>query len=84
MDGWWRRQGHALTKDDIYTLLHAGPEVITAGAGIHGRMKPEASLTEALGKLEIQFMAGTNDQAVTWFNDRLGTTPLGACFHLAR
>jgi len=82
-DAWWRKRGHALIKEDLQTLLDAGPEVIIAGTGIHGRMKPDPGLGEALGKLGIQFMAGPNDQAVTWFNDRIAATKAGACFHLA-
>ena len=83
VDGWWRKKGHALTKEDIQTLLDAGCEVIIAGTGFHGRMKPEAGLREVLGKLGIQFMAYPNDQAVARFNDRPGEIALGACFHLA-
>jgi len=82
-DAWWRNRGHVLVKEDIQTLLDAEPEVIIAGTGIHGRMKPEAGLGAALGKLGVQLMSGPNDQAVIWFNDRLVTMKVGACFHLS-
>jgi hypothetical protein len=82
-DAWCRKRGHALTKEDLQALLDAGPEVIIAGTGIHGRMKPDSGLGEALGKMGIQFLAGPNDQAVSWFNDRIAATKAGACFHLA-
>ena len=82
-DAWWRKRGHVLIKEDIQTLLDAEPEVIIAGTGIHGRMKPEAGLGAALSKLGVQFMSGPNDPAVIWFNDRIVTMKVGACFHLA-
>lgn len=82
-NGWRRKQGHVLTCADLQTLVESGPETIIAGTGVHGRMQPEPGLESMLEKVGIQFMAGPNDQAVAWFNDRLSTTPLGACFHLS-
>jgi len=81
-DGWWRSRGHLLIKKDIQTLLDVGPEVIIAGTGINGRMQPEPDLEKTLGDLGIQFLAGPNEQAVTWYNDRSGMPKVGACFHL--
>jgi len=81
-DAWVRKKGHVLTKEDLQTLLDAGPDLIIAGTGIHGRMKPESGLGEALGRLGVQFMAGPNDQAVAWYNDRSSTLNVGVCFHL--
>ena len=81
-DAWVRKKGHVLTKEDLQTLLDAGPDLIIAGTGIHGRMKPESGLGEALGRLGVQFMAGSNDRAVAWYNDRSATLNVGACFHL--
>jgi hypothetical protein len=82
-DGWWRKKGHSLTREDIQPLLAAGCETIIVGTGIYGRMQPEAGLKEVLGKRGVQLMAYPNDRAVTRFNQSLGTTALGACFHLA-
>lgn len=82
-DGWWRSRGHVLTRTDVHTLVEAGSEMIIAGTGIYGRMQPEPGLEKTLGKLGIEFMAGPNDQAVTWFNNRVLTTKMGACFHLS-
>jgi len=81
-DAWVRKKGHALTKEDLQTLLDAGPDLIIAGTGIHGCMKPESGLGEALRRLGVQFMAGPNDQAVAWYNDRSATLKVGVCFHL--
>ena len=82
-DGWWRSRGHVLTRTDVQTLVEAGPEVIIAGTGIYGRMQPEPGLEKTLRKMGIQFMAGPNDQAVAWCNDRSESISVGACFHLS-
>jgi hypothetical protein len=82
-DGWWRSRGHVLTRSDVQTLVEAGPEMIIAGTGIHGRMQPEPGLEKTLGKMGIEFRAGSNDQAVIWYNGRSVTLNVGACFHLS-
>ena len=82
-DGWRRSRGHVLTRADVQTMVEAGPEMIIAGTGIHGRMQPEPGLEKTLEKRGIQFMAGPNDQAVVWYNDRSATLNVGACFHLS-
>ena len=82
-EGWRRSRGHVLTKVDLQTVLATGSEVIIVGTGIYGRMQPEPGLEKALGKMGIHFMAGPNDQAVTWYNDRSATRKVGACFHLS-
>jgi hypothetical protein len=82
-DGWRRRRGHVLTRSDLETLMETGLEMIIAGTGINGRMRPEPDLEITLGSLGIQFLAGTNDQAVTWYNDRSTMSKMGACFHLS-
>ena len=82
-DGWRRSRGHVLTRADVQTLVDAGPEVIIAGMGIYGRMQPEPGLEKRLGKMAIQVRAGTNDQAIAWYNDRSALIRVGACFHLS-
>ena len=82
-DGWRRRRGHVLTRKDLETLVETRPEVIIAGTGIHGRMQPEPDLAKTLGSLGIHFMTASNDQAVSWYNDRSSISRVGACFHLS-
>lgn len=82
-DGWRRSRGHVLTRTDLEALMGTAPEMIIAGTGIHGRMRFEPDLENALGSLGIQFLAGPNDQAVAWYNDRSTMSKVGACFHLS-
>ena len=82
-DNWWRSRGHALHRKDVQVLVDAGPDVIIAGTGINGLMKPEPSMGGNLEKKGINFMAGPNEQAVAWYNRQVGRTKVGACFHLS-
>jgi len=81
-DNWWRDRGHALCRGDLQVLVDSGPDTIIAGTGVNGLMKPEPGLDKAIRKLGIDFMAGPNGKAVSWYNQRIGKTKVGACFHL--
>ena len=82
-DGWWRARGHVLSINDIAGLLEKKPNIIIVGTGVNGRMKPAAHLNEYLAERDIEFLAGANDVAVKWFNEREASGTVGACFHLS-
>jgi len=82
-DGWWRQRGHALTVDDILTLVDAAPDLIVAGTGTSGRMRPEADLSPFLRERGIDFIAKPNSRAVDIYNQKMAAgLTVGACFHL--
>lgn len=81
-DGWRRMAGHRLSADDIFSLIESGPEIIIAGTGISGMMKPDKSLTVWLGEKNITFFAKPNQQAVKLYNRFFMEKRTGACFHL--
>ena len=81
-DGWWRSRGHTLIRKDIQVLVDSKPEVIIVGMGVNGQMKPEPGLDKWIPKMGIEFMAGPNEKAVAWYNQKIGKTEVGACFHL--
>jgi hypothetical protein len=82
-DGWWRRRGHALTVDDILTLVDAAPDLIVAGTGTSGRMRPEADLSPFLRERGIEFFAEPTPQAMDIYNQKVvAGLAVGACFHL--
>ena len=82
-DGWWRQRGHVLSVDDVLTLVDAAPELIVAGTGTNGRMRPGADVLPFLRERAIEFIAEPNPRAVKIYNDKVaeGLT-VGACFHL--
>lgn len=82
-DSWWRRRGHALTVDDILALVDASPDVIVAGTGTSGRMRPDPGLHLFLEQRGIVLIADMNPRAVQIYNQkRAAGIKVGGCFHL--
>ncbi|MCB2147045.1 MAG: hypothetical protein KQI81_11265 [Deltaproteobacteria bacterium] len=82
-DGWWRQRGHALHVDDILALIDAAPQLIVAGTGTRGRMRPDADLSSFLAERGIDLIAEPNPRAVEIYNrKRAQGLKVGACFHL--
>jgi len=79
---WWRKKGHQLTMYDLRDLIKTAPEVIVAGTGVFGRMKPDKDLESELAKLSIEFIAASNEEAINIFNDLASEKRIGAGFHL--
>jgi hypothetical protein len=82
VDGWWRERGHGLSKKDIASLIESKPDVIIAGTGVNGLMKPEPGLASFLEKNGIEFMAAPNEKAAALYNDLAKNKRVGAGFHL--
>ncbi len=83
ISGPWRRSaGHRLSMKDIAALAAAAPEVIVAGCGMSGMMKPETGLAAALAEKGIEFFAAPNTEAAKIFNHHCRRRKTGACFHL--
>jgi hypothetical protein len=81
-DQWWRKNGHQLSPTDIESLIQTKPDVIIAGMGANGLMKPEPELETFLQKNNIALIAEPNDKAIQSFNTLLESKKVGACFHL--
>jgi hypothetical protein len=81
-DSWWRKEGHMLSIADIQPLLETGPDILIAGTGMSGMMKPETELINYLEKAGIEFIALENKKAVEQYNNLLYENIITACFHL--
>ncbi len=79
---WWRKSGHRLVVEDIEELIASRPEVIIAGTGVSGLMKPDAVLENELLQKGIQFVAEKNEKAVEHYNRLIKVKRVGGCFHL--
>ena len=79
---WWRQRGHQLTTVDLEKLLNASPEVIIAGTGVSGGVKPDHNLKKNLSLLAIELIAEPNEKAIKIFNKLPPEKRVGACFHL--
>ncbi len=81
-DLWWRKNGHRLSVGDIDKLIKSDPEVIIAGSGVSGLMKPERQLEKLLNQKGIKFILQPNQGAIEAYNNLLSKNRVGACFHL--
>jgi len=81
-DLWQRKNGHRLSAFDIDRLIKSEPDVIVAGAGINGLMKPEKQLESLLNRKGIKFISRSNQDAIQVYNNYLSKIKVGACFHL--
>ena len=81
-DAWYRKKGHELSTGDISGLIQAGPEIIIAGTGASGLMKPEKDLEKRLVQKGIRFISLPSIEAVERYNNLSLEKPVGACFHL--
>ena len=79
---WWRRRGHQLSMNDLTALIDSSPEVIVAGTGISGRVKPDETLKQDLSRLAIDLIAKPNEEAIKLLKGLKPETRVGACFHL--
>jgi len=79
---WWRKRGHQLTMDDLNELIDSSPEIIVAGTGVSGGVKPDKNLEKDLAKLAIEFIAAPNKEAIRIFNNLTSEKRVGAGFHL--
>ncbi len=80
--GWRRKSGHRLSCEDIGDLTQEGVDVIVAGTGVSGRMKPDEDVHRELLQRGIEFVALPNDEAVALYNRLSTERRVAACFHL--
>ncbi len=79
---WWRISGHRLCSDDIKKLIKLKPDVIIAGTGSSGLMRPEKELEKLLQQKDIQLISAPSKKAMEIYNDLAAKKIVGACFHL--
>ncbi len=81
-DSWWRKSGHRMTIQDIADLIAATPDVIVAGTGVYGYMKPDKAVKQSLAENSIRFVTEPTGQAWQTYNKLIDGARVGACFHV--
>ncbi len=79
---WYRKRGHRLSSGDIIRLIESDPEVIVAGTGVSGMVRPDQELEKLLDQRGIGFYPEANERAMELFNGLWPEKRVGACFHL--
>ena len=83
VDHWRREAGHRLIYPDIADLAAAKPDIIVAGTGIYGRMRPAPDLATKLADQGIELVTERTKSAAKTFNQlKESAKRVAACFHL--
>ncbi len=81
--GWWRREGHNLTPEDLKDAAAARPAVLVVGTGASGLMKVPPATVSYLEDAGIKVEAFPTGRAVERYNElAAGGCPVAAAFHL--
>jgi hypothetical protein len=78
---WWRRDGHALVREDLEEVLEDLPERLIVGTGASGEMHPDPETLEDLRSRGVEVEVLRTDRAVARFGE-LDPTRTAAALHL--
>jgi len=81
-DGWWRKEGHRLSIEDLKDALEAKPEVLIVGTGYYGFMKVPKEVKEYLTSKKIDLIVEGTKEAWKTYNRIALTKSVVAAFHL--
>jgi len=81
-DGWWRREGHKLSLEDLKEVFEAEPEVLVIGTGYSGLMKVPQDVTDYVKSKNIELVVENTRQACQTYNRLCQSRRVIAAFHL--
>jgi hypothetical protein len=84
VSGWWRKEGHTLSVEDLGKVIKYKPEVLVVGRGASGVMVIPESTQKLLKEKNIELIEGTTGEVYKIFNEyiRQGKKVVGA-FHIS-
>lgn len=68
VDGWWREEGHSLSRADLAEVFAARPDVLVVGTGAMGVMAVPEETRAALAAAGIALAADRTAEAVGRYN----------------
>jgi hypothetical protein len=66
---WWRREGHSLVMEDLDEVAGELPERLILGCGVHGQLRPDPGMIEALRKRGVDVETLHTDEAVKRYGE---------------
>ena len=66
--GWWRREGHRLSIEDLGEVLKERPQILIIGTGYSGLMKVLNGVREYLRSLGIEVIIKPTGEACRAYN----------------
>jgi hypothetical protein len=82
-DGWWRREGHRLSLEDLKDVFEAKPEVLVIGTGYSGLMKVPQEVKDYVKSKNIQLIVENTRKACQTYNRLSRSRKVIAAFHLS-
>jgi len=85
VDGWWRKEGHRLSVEDLNEILNhePKPEVLLVGTGYYGLVKVSPDVENALKSQGIELKVQPTKEACQAFNKLLKSNKrVAGAFHL--
>jgi hypothetical protein len=67
-EGWWRKAGHRLDREDLSEVLAARPQVLVVGTGYYGNLRIPRETEDFLRDQGIALHAAPTGEAVQTFN----------------
>ena len=80
-DLWWRKKGHLLQIDDLYSILSYQPHILIIGTGAYGLMKIPEETREFISNKGIKLYSDKTAKACTFYNT-MKKKKLVAAFHI--
>lgn len=80
--GWWRREGHRLSIEDLKEIVKAKPEVLIVGTGNSGLMKIPNDTADFLQSKGVKLIAEPTKKAAELYNKLPKKEKVVAAFHL--
>jgi len=66
--GWWRREGHKLSVEDLEDALKEKPEILVVGTGYVGLMKVPKEVRDHVKSLGIELIVQRTQEACRTYN----------------
>ena len=82
IEGWWRKEGHALLPDDLDDVLAARPDLLIVGQGAYLRMSVTDRARQSLEQAGIELLAQSTKQACETYNQIREQKAVAAALHL--
>jgi hypothetical protein len=82
LSGWWRRQGHRLSRDDLVNTDKHRPDVVVIGTGANGMMKVPNETLRYLRNICDELIIEDTTEAVRKFNAVRESQRVIGMFHL--
>lgn len=81
-EGWWRREGHRLSLEDLQEVFEFKPEVLVIGTGYSGLMKVPQDVRDYVTTKNIELVVENTRRACQTYNRLCQSKKVLAAFHL--